>query len=213
PETFNFLGFTHIAAKTRSGRFVIRRKSIGKRLRRKLHEIKKELRRRFNRPVPEVGRWLRQVLQGIYQYAAVPYNVDTLNQFRYEVSRAWLRALRRRSQKARKGLTWEKFKVIQARWLPTPRVLHPWPNVRFRRRYPRQEPYALCGEPAYVVSGLHLLKITAKLCPTSQHNSIRHGGTSLPKEVHHVRDPIHLPASSSPTSGGAPCCGARGVPE
>jgi len=84
PETFNFLGFTHIAAKTRRGRFVIRRQSIGKRLRRKLHEIKKELRRRFHCPVPEVGRWLRQVLQGIYQYAAVAYNVDTLNQFRFE---------------------------------------------------------------------------------------------------------------------------------
>jgi hypothetical protein len=143
PETFNFLGFAHIAAITRGGRFVIRRRTVGKRLRRKLHEIKRELRRRFQDPVPETGRWLCQVLQGYYRYFAVPYNLDALNLFRYEIGRAWLRALRRRSQKARKHLSWEKFKVIQGKWLPMPRIVHPWPNVRFRRRYPRQEPYAV----------------------------------------------------------------------
>ncbi len=143
PETFNFLGFTHIASKTRNARFVIRRQTIGKRLHRKLQEIKRELRRRFQDPVPETGRWLRQVLQGYYRYFAVPYNLDTMNQFRYEVARAWLRALRRRSQKARRNLTWEKFKRIQKEWLPMPRVVHPWPNVRFRRRHPRQEPCAV----------------------------------------------------------------------
>jgi group II intron reverse transcriptase/maturase len=143
PETFDFLGFTHIAAKTRNGRFVIRRRTIGKRQRRKLQEIKRELRRRFQDPVPETGRWLRQVLQGYYRYFAVPYNLDALNQFRYEVGRAWLRALRRRSQKARRNLTWEKFKLILGKWLPMPRTAHPWPNVRFRRRYPRQEPCAV----------------------------------------------------------------------
>jgi len=143
PETFNFLGFTHITAETRNGRYVIRRRTIGKRQRRKLQEIKRELRRRFQDPVPETGRWLRQVLQGYYQYYAVPYNLDALNQFRYEVGRAWLRTLRRRSQKARRHLTWEKFKRIEKQWLPMPRNVHPWPNVRFRRRYPRQEPYAV----------------------------------------------------------------------
>lgn len=143
PETFNFLGFTHIAAKTRSGNFVIRRRCIGRRQRRKLQEIKRELRRRFQDPVPETGRWLRQVLQGYYQYYAVPYNLDALNQFRYVVGRMWLWTLRRRSQKARRHLTWEKFKLIQEQWLPMPQNVHPWPNVRFRRRYPRQEPYAV----------------------------------------------------------------------
>jgi group II intron reverse transcriptase/maturase len=143
PETFQFLGFTHIASKTRQGRFVIRRKTVNKRLRRKLRELKRELRQRLHDPVSETGQWLKQVLQGYYQYYAVPYNLDCLNQFRYELSRAWLRTLRRRSQKAR-SLTWEKFKkLICDRWLPTPRVLHPWPNVRFRRQHPRQEPYAV----------------------------------------------------------------------
>ena len=111
--------------------------------RRDKNEIKRELRRRFQDPVPETGRWLRQVLQGYYRYLAVPYNLDALNQFRYEVGRAWLRALRRRSQKARRRLTWEKFKLILGQWLPMPRITHPWPNVRFRRHHPRQEPYAV----------------------------------------------------------------------
>ncbi len=113
PETFTFLGFAHIANRTRNGRFVIRRKTIGKRRRRKLQEIRRELRRRFQDPVPDTGRWLRQVLQGYYQYFAVPYNVDTWSQFRFILSRDWFRLLRRRSQKARKGMTWEKFKAIQ----------------------------------------------------------------------------------------------------
>ncbi len=115
----------------------------GKRLRRKLQEIKRELRRRFQDPVPETGRWLRQVLHGYYRYFAVPYNLDALNQFRFEVGWAWLRALRRRSQKARKSFTCDKFKRIQGQWLPMPRVVHPWPNMRFRRRHPRQEPCAV----------------------------------------------------------------------
>ncbi len=106
PETFNFLGFTHIAAKTRKGRFTVRRKTSGKRQQRKLQAINRELRRRFQNPVPETGRWLRQVLQGYFQYYAVPYNLDALNHFRYVVARTWLRSLRRRSQKGRR-LTWE----------------------------------------------------------------------------------------------------------
>ena len=153
PETFTFLGFTHIASKTRNGRFVIRRKTIGKRLRRKLREIKRELRRRFQDPVPETGRWLRQVLQGYYRYFAVPYNMDTLSLFHYEIGRAWLRALRRRSQKARRNLSWDAFKPILKQWLPLPRVLHPWPNVRFRRHHPRQEPCAVMPQARICTGG------------------------------------------------------------
>ena len=79
PETFDFLGFTHIASRNRKGRFTIRRITIAKRQRRKLREIKRELRRRFNRPVPETGKWLRQVLQGYYQYFVVPNNLNSMN--------------------------------------------------------------------------------------------------------------------------------------
>ena len=153
PETFNFLGLTHMAAKTRNGCFVIRRRTIGKRLDRKLQEIKRELRRRLQDPVPETRRWLSQVLQGYYHYFAVPCNLDALNKYRYGIGRAWLRALRRLSQQARRHLTWEKFKVILNRWLPYPRVLHPWPNVRFHRRHLSQEPCAVILHPRISTGG------------------------------------------------------------
>lgn len=131
PETFDFLGFTHIASRNRLGRFTVRRITIAKRQRRKLREIKRELRRRFNRPVPETGLWLRQVLQGYYQYFAVPNNLNSMNQFHFQLSRLWFKALRRRSQKAAKRMNWDEFNRIAREWLPTPRVVHPWPSVRF----------------------------------------------------------------------------------
>jgi len=131
PETFDFLGFTHIASRNSLGRFTIRRITIAKRQRRKLREIKRELRRRFNRPVPETGLWLRQVLQGYYQYFAVPNNLNSMSQFHFQLSRLWFKALRRRSQKASKRMNWDTFNRITREWLPTPRVVHPWPSVRF----------------------------------------------------------------------------------
>jgi hypothetical protein len=122
-----------------------------KRRRAKLQAIKKDLQGRMHEAVPETGKWLSSVLRGYYQYFAVPYNLNSMISLRYQVARAWLRMLRRRSQKARRKMTWEKYKSIAETWLPKPQILHPWPNVRFRRHHPRQEPYALCCEPAYVV--------------------------------------------------------------
>ena len=143
PETFDFLGFTHICSRTRKGKFMIRRKTIAKRLRRKLQQVKKELRKRMHDPIPELGKWLRSVVQGYYNYHGVPYNLPQLYAFRHHLSKAWLAMLRRRSQKARKKLSWEKFGCILDEWLPTPHLTHPWPDERFRRHHPRQEPYAV----------------------------------------------------------------------
>lgn len=142
PETFDFLGFTHMCSRTRKGKFTIRRKTTAKRQRRKLQALKRELRRRLHRPVPETGAWLRSVIRGYYGYFAVPYNLPTLSVFRYHVGYAWWRVLRRRSQKARRRLHWKCFWTVAGCWLPPPRVYHPWPPVRFRRHHPRQEPYA-----------------------------------------------------------------------
>src|SRR5205085_7618470 len=105
PETFDFLGFTHLCWKTRTGRFLVQRKTMKKRLRAKLQAVKAELRRRWHDPVPEVGRWLQRVVQGYFNYHAVPGNGASLEQFRTQVIRLWLRTLRRRSQRSR--LTWE----------------------------------------------------------------------------------------------------------
>jgi hypothetical protein len=149
----DFLGFTHICSRTRSGSFTILRKTMGKRLHAKLRAIKKELRARMHASVPETGKWLRSVLQGYYRYFVVPNNLSALATLKYEVGRAWLRMLRRRSQKARKRLSWDKFKRIEEQWLPAPRIYHPWPNVRFRRHNPRQEPGAVIPHAGICAGG------------------------------------------------------------
>jgi len=136
PETFDFLGFTHICGQTRKhGKFVVLRKTVRKRLLAKLKELKAELRRRWHQPVAELGRWLRSVVQGYYNYHAVPGNLASLNSFRQEVSKRWFRALCRRGQKH--PMTWVRFKPILERWLPFPKPLHPYPTLRFDAKYLR----------------------------------------------------------------------------
>ena len=130
PESFDFLGFTHVCGKTRKGRFAVLRRTSRKRMRRKLGAIKVELRRRLHAPVPEVGRWLGAVLRGHFNYYGVPQNYAALNTFRYHVFWLWRRTLRRRSQKTR--LTWERMRRLVLRYLPPARITHPYPNVRLR---------------------------------------------------------------------------------
>jgi group II intron reverse transcriptase/maturase len=138
PETFEYLGLTHMCAKTRNGRFKLKRVTSKKKMRAKLHAVKAELRRRWHLPVPEQGRWLASVLSGHYRYYAVPDNIRALDAFREEVIRHWLRALRRRSQRSR--MTWERMRRIARRWLPRPRILHPWPTTRFDARTQGRSP-------------------------------------------------------------------------
>jgi RNA-directed DNA polymerase len=138
PETFCFLGFTHICAKTRSGRFKLKRITDSKRMRAKLREVKTELRRGWHQPIPEQGRWLASVLRGHCNYYAVPDNCEALNAFRYQIIRYWLMALRRRSQRTK--MTWARMTRIADRWLPTVRILHPWPDARFDARIQGKSP-------------------------------------------------------------------------
>jgi RNA-directed DNA polymerase len=143
PETFNFLGFTFICGKTRSGKFQIRRKTRADRIRAKLKMIKEELRRRMHQTIPQQGYWLWQVVNGYFNYHAVPTNSRALHVFRHHVTDLWRRTLRRRSQKDR--ITWARMTQLAEDWLPKPIVLHPWPSVRFAVKHPRWEPYA--GKP------------------------------------------------------------------
>jgi group II intron reverse transcriptase/maturase len=138
PETFEFLGFTHICAKGRHGRFKVRRVTSKKKMRAKLKSVKTEMRLRMHDPIPEQGRWLARVLQGHYEYYAVPDNIEAMRGFRERVIRHWRHALSRRSQKGR--LTWERTRCLADRWLPQPRILHPWPNVRFDARTQGRSP-------------------------------------------------------------------------
>jgi group II intron reverse transcriptase/maturase len=140
PETFTFLGFIFICSKTRRGKFQIKRKSRRDRMRAKLQAIKQELRRRMHQPIPEQGKWLKQVVTGYFNYHAVPTNRPTLTAFHFHVTTLWQRSLRRRSQKD--WTTWERTARLANDWLPKPRILHPWPDVRFAVRHPRWEPRA-----------------------------------------------------------------------
>ena len=141
PETFDFLGFTHICGVTRSGGwFRLLRHTMRKRLQAKLLDIKETLRRNRHKPIAEQGRWLAQVVRGYLAYHAVPSNSRAITAFRRFVTRIWLRSLRRRSQKHR--LTWVRMNRIAKRWLPPARITHPYPEQRFAVNHPRWEPSA-----------------------------------------------------------------------
>jgi group II intron reverse transcriptase/maturase len=129
PETFDFLGFTHICGKTRKGWFQVRRQTMRKRLRAKLKEVKTELDRRLHQPYQVVGLWLGAVLRGHLQYYAVPLNYRSLASFRGAVMRHWKRWFSRRSQKG--DVTWARLSAIAAVCLPPIRILHPYPDQRF----------------------------------------------------------------------------------
>ena len=136
PETFNFLGFTHICGRSRErGYFTIFRRTIGKRMAAKLKSLRQTLRQRMHASVAETGKWLRAVVRGYFQYHAVPENEARLRAFRHEVQRMWLHMLRRRSPRSR--WTWERFQERLAAILPPVEILHPWPPARFAARHPR----------------------------------------------------------------------------
>jgi RNA-directed DNA polymerase len=136
PETFKFLGFTHICGTNhKTGYFVIHRKTIGKRMAAKLKEIKATLRQRLHGSIEDTMKWLQSVVRGYFQYHAIPGNEERLKAFRKDVLRLWLRQLRRRSQRSR--WTWERFLERLGVLIPEIRILHPYPNVRFAARHPR----------------------------------------------------------------------------
>ena len=132
PETFDFLGFTHLCGRTKNGRFWVRRVTIAKRMRAKLAEVKVQLKQRRHWSIPEQGQWLASVVRGHRDYYAVPGNTDAVKAFRTQVTRHWYSALRRRSQRTR--LTWVRMNRLVKRWLPPARVMHPFPHVRFAAR-------------------------------------------------------------------------------
>lgn len=132
PPVFDFLGFTHICVKNKLGKFVLVRHTSKKRMRAKLHVLRDALRKRMHLPVAVQGTWLASVLRGYYAYHAVPTNIGPLGEFRTQVIRHWHRALRRRSQHDRTN--WGRTCRLAERWIPKPRILHPWPSERFSVR-------------------------------------------------------------------------------
>src|SRR3954463_5604320 len=135
PETFKFLGFVIICGKSRRGDFQIRRKSRADRMSAKLREIRETLRERRHAPIPDVGKWLAQVVAGYFAYHAVPTNSPALSAFRYHVVLLWHWQLCRRSQRAH--VAWTRMAKLADEFLPKPRILPPWPSVRFAVKHPR----------------------------------------------------------------------------
>ena len=140
PETFNFLGFTHICSRSRRGVFQLKRQTRRDRMRARLRVIKEEMRRRMHEPIPLQGKWLGQVVRGYFAYHAVPTNSRCLGAFRHYVVDLWRRSLARRSQRDR--TTWNRMAQLAAAFIPPPHILHPWPSVRFAVKHPRWEPGA-----------------------------------------------------------------------
>jgi hypothetical protein len=135
PETFNFLGFTHICGTNhKTGNFALHRKTTGKRMTAKLKDSKAKLRVRMHHHVGGTVKWLQQMVRGYFQYHAVPGNLRRMAIFRWEVARSWYRTLRRRSQRSR--LTRERFNARLGSLLPAVQVLHPYPDERFDAKYP-----------------------------------------------------------------------------
>ena len=144
PETFDFLGFTHICGKTRAGEFRVQRKTVSKRRRSRLSELNDELKRRRHLPIPEQGRWVRSVAQGHLNYYAVPGNLKAVSSFIYELRRRWMRALQRRSQKTR--ITWTRYSRLACRLAAQSPQHAPVPRPPLCRHSPKVG--AQCGSSA-----------------------------------------------------------------
>jgi len=132
PETFDFLGLTHYCGKTKNGRFWLKRKTISKRMRAKLAEVKNQTKQRRHLPISEQGEWLGSVVRGHLAYYAVPGNTYAVRAFREQVIRHWFKALRGRSQRTR--VNWQRMNLYAKRWIPPARVQHPFPSLRFDAR-------------------------------------------------------------------------------
>ncbi len=143
PETFDFLGFTHICAQKRGGGFRLERRTSKKKRRAKLASLRQEIRAAKHDPPAAQHRWLCSVLLGHYRYYGVPGNSRAMGSFRHQIREHWHRTLQRRSQRAR----WSKAardRFDQRYRLPQPRIVHPYPEQRFFVDR-RQEPGA--GKP------------------------------------------------------------------
>jgi group II intron reverse transcriptase/maturase len=130
PETFDFLGFTHICGKSREGKFKLVRRTSRKRRIAKMAAVAEEIRRRRHHPIHTQHQWLSRVIRGHVQYYGVPTNSRAINSFRYHLQQQWHRSLQRRSQRGRWNR--EQRRSFEERFpLPVARICHPWPQERF----------------------------------------------------------------------------------
>ena len=135
PKTFDFLGFTHYLGRKHSGEVTVMRKTKRSKSVTQLKRIKMELKKRLHDKPSKTGLWLRKVIQGHINYYGVPFNSRAIGCFVYEARRLWIKSLRRRSQRHR--MNWKRFETLTDRWIPVPKIVHPYPEQRFRAKYLR----------------------------------------------------------------------------
>ena len=152
PETFNFLGLTHICGRSRRGPFLLLRHARRDRLRAKLKEVKEGPKKRMHQPIPAQGRWPGQAVGGLFGYRAVPTDSGTLPVFRYHATNLWRRTLRRRSQKD--AIAWARIARLADAFPSKPPIRHPWPRTRFAAPHPRWQPYASIGPVRLCAGGV-----------------------------------------------------------
>ena len=129
PETFDFLGFTHLCGNKRNNQgFTVRRQTIKKRLRAKVKQIKEHLKRINSLNVHQQGSWLRKVMHGLINYYGIPGNNKALATLRTEICCHWRKSLRRRGNT--RPINWVHMTKLIERWIPKVRIVHPYPNQR-----------------------------------------------------------------------------------
>jgi group II intron reverse transcriptase/maturase len=134
PETFDFLGFTHISGQGPNGRYRVIRRTSRKKRQAKLAALRREMRKKRHDPPADQLRWLTSVLRGHYNYYGVPGNFAALASFRRHVRHSWHCGLQRRSQRA--AWTAKKRETFDTKYpLPMPRITHPHPMERFSAKH------------------------------------------------------------------------------
>lgn len=133
PETFDFLGFTHICSRSTKGRYWVKRITKRQKLKAKVCEVSRILKQNIHRPIHETGKWLGMVVRGFGNYYGVHGNSRALNNFRRLCIESWMKTLRRRSHKGR-NFSWERMQSITEHYIPHLRICHEYPEVRFDAR-------------------------------------------------------------------------------
>ena len=129
PETFDFLGFTHIVGTDRKGRYLVIRKTARKRFRRHLLKVTAWLRKHRHRPLHWQWQKLRKHLLGYYQYYGIRGNYRALARYRWRLWRLWYQSLKRRSQTSNGHRLTHLLTEVYV--LPKARITHNegWMNV------------------------------------------------------------------------------------
>ena len=122
PETFDFLGFTHICGKSREGKFIVKRKTAAKRLRRSMLRVTEWCRKHRHLPLQEQYRQISSKLRGHFNYFGLIGNMRRLKAMEWHTVRTWRKWLNRRSQRGR--MPWKRCEQILAAYpLPQPKIL------------------------------------------------------------------------------------------